>query len=103
MIAYQLLKVKFAENNYTANDRALYALVSGLPEFRCYLEESTFSVITDNQVVSSFVFEGSLNRRKALVETASSFQHIISAGLQLQVGRGVLMCWEKRRLEYDSM
>lgn len=65
VIAYSSKKMTPAEQNYTANDRELLALVTGLQRFRCYLEGATFSVITDNQVVSFFFSKPSLSRREA--------------------------------------
>lgn len=65
VIAYSSKNMTLAEQNYTANDRELLALVTGLQRFRCYLEGATFSVITDNQVVSFFFSKPNLSRREA--------------------------------------
>lgn len=65
VISYTSKKMTPAEQNYTTNDRELLALVHGLQRFRCYLEGSTFSVITDNQVVSHFFSKSNLSRREA--------------------------------------
>lgn len=65
VIAFTSKKLTAAEQNYTANDRELLALVCALQRFRCYLEGSTFDVLTDNQVVKHFLTKKSLNRREA--------------------------------------
>lgn len=64
VIAYNSKKLTAEEQNYTANDRELLALVHGLQRFRCYLEGTSFSVITENQVVSLFL-KAKLSRREA--------------------------------------
>lgn len=74
VIAYASKKMSSAERNYTANDRELLALVHGLQRFRCYLEGATFSVFTDNQVVSHFFTKSKLSRREARwLETLADF------------------------------
>lgn len=74
VIAYASKKMSPAERNYTANDRELLALVHGLQHFQCYLEAATFSVITDNQVVSHFFNKPKLSRREASwLETLADF------------------------------
>ena len=54
VIAFCSKKLSDAEANYTANDRELLALVRFLERFRCFLERSTFEIITDNQVLKYF-------------------------------------------------
>eukprot|EP00171_Calliarthron_tuberculosum_P023620 IDg23620t1 len=48
-----------------ANDGELLALVYFLKRFRCYLEGSSFEVITDNQVLKHFLSKPQLSRREA--------------------------------------
>lgn len=50
-IAYTSCKLMSAESNYTSNERELLGLVFALLRFHCYLEGSSFDVITDNQVI----------------------------------------------------
>ena len=65
VIAFYSKKLSDAEANYTANDRELLALVRFLERFRCYLEGSTFKIITDNQVLKYFFTKPKLSRREA--------------------------------------
>lgn len=55
VIAYYSKILNSAEENYTSNDRELLGLVYFLKPFRCYLEGSTFEVLTDNQVLRNFL------------------------------------------------
>lgn len=81
-IAYMSRRLTAAEQNYTANERELLGLVFALMRFRCYLEGSTFEVITDNQVVRHFLTKKNLNRREARwLDTLASF-NISSVTLQ---------------------
>ena len=64
-IAYYSKKISNAEQDYTANERELLALVYFLKQFRCYLEGTTFEVFTDNQVLHNFFTKPNLNRREA--------------------------------------
>lgn len=74
VLAYSSKKLTQAEQNYTANERELLALVWALRRFRSYLEGSTFDVLTDNQVVKNFLTKKSLNRREARwLDTLASF------------------------------
>ena len=74
VIAYFSRRLNKAEENYSANDRELLALVYALQRFRCYLEGSSFEVITDNQVLRSFFSKPNLSRRETRwVEYLSQF------------------------------
>lgn len=42
------------EENYSAKDREQLGLIYFLKRFKCYLEVSSFDVLTDNQVLKSF-------------------------------------------------
>ena len=64
-IAYYSKKLSNAEQDYTANERELLALVYFLKRFRCYLEDTTFEVFTDNQVFHNFFTKPNMNRREA--------------------------------------
>lgn len=55
VIAYFSKSLNNAEENYTSNDPELLGLVYFLKRFRCYLEGSTFEVLTDNQVLQHFL------------------------------------------------
>ena len=42
------------EADYTANDRELLGLICFLERFRCYLEDASFEIFTDSQVLKYF-------------------------------------------------
>ena len=65
VIAYYSKKLSTAEEDYTANERELLALVYFLKRFRCYLEGSSFEVFTDNQVLLHFFSKPNMNRKEA--------------------------------------
>lgn len=65
VIAYYSKRLNPAEENYTSNDRELPGLVYFLKRFRCYLEGSTFEVLTDNQVLKNFLTKKRISRREA--------------------------------------
>lgn len=65
VIAYFSKRLSKAEENYTANDRELLALVYFSKRFRCYLEGSEFEIITDNQVLKNFLTKPHLSRRES--------------------------------------
>ena len=65
VIAYFSKKLSDAEADYTANERELLGLVYFLKRFRCYLEGSTFEVITDNQVLKHFFTKPNMSRKEA--------------------------------------
>lgn len=54
-IAYFSEHLSPAEENNSANDRDLLAMVYFLKRFRCYLEGSTFELFTDNQLLENFL------------------------------------------------
>lgn len=64
-IAYFSRRLSPAEENYSANDRELLAMIYFLKRFRCYLEGSIFELITDNQVLKNFFTKPILSRREA--------------------------------------
>lgn len=65
VISYFSKRLSPAEENYSANDRELLGLVYFLKRFRCYLEGSSFEVLTDNQVLKNFFNKATLSRREA--------------------------------------
>lgn len=65
VIAYYSKCLNSAEENYTSNDRELLGLVYFLKRFRCYVEESSFEVLTDNRVLRHFLSKKTLSRRDA--------------------------------------
>eukprot|EP00171_Calliarthron_tuberculosum_P007413 IDg7413t1 len=66
VVAYFSKRLSPAEENYSANDRELLAMVYFLKRFRCYLEGSSFELITDNQVLKHFFTKPQLSRREAM-------------------------------------
>lgn len=65
VISYFSKRLSAAEENYSANDRELLALVYFLQRFRCYVEGCAFEVLTDNQVLKYFFSKTNLSRREA--------------------------------------
>ena len=65
VVAYFSKRLSPQEENYSANDRELLALVYLLKRFRCYLEGSTFDIITDNQVLYNIFTKKDVSRREA--------------------------------------
>lgn len=50
VMVYISRKLNNSKHEYTANERELLAVLDGLKQFRCYLEENNFEVLTDLQV-----------------------------------------------------
>lgn len=74
VIAFFSRKLTPAEENYSANDRELLGLVYFLERFRCYLEGTSFEILTDNQVLKHFFTKSNLSRREARwIETLGNF------------------------------
>jgi len=74
VIAFFSKKLTQAETDYTANDRELLGLIYFLKRFRCYLEGSSFEILTDNQVLKHFFDKPRLSRREARwLETLGNF------------------------------
>ena len=65
VVAYFSKRLSKTEQNYSANDRELLGLVYFLKRFRCYLEGSTFQIVTDNQVLKHLFTKPNLSRREA--------------------------------------
>jgi len=74
-IAYESRKLSSAEQNYHTTDKELLAVVHALSVWRCYLEGSTFKVITDHNPLTYLSTQASLSRRQARwAEKLSAFQ-----------------------------
>ena len=65
VIAYYSKKLSTAEEDYTADERELLALVYFLKKFRCYREDSSFEVFMDNQVLLHFFSKPNINQKEA--------------------------------------
>lgn len=65
VVAYFSKRLNSAEENYTANNREILGLVYLLKIFRCYLEGTSFEVITDNRALKYFFRKATLSRREA--------------------------------------
>ena len=65
MVDYFSKKLSDTEQDYTANERELLGLVYFLKRFRCYLEGSSFEVITDNQGLYHFFTNPHMGRKEA--------------------------------------
>lgn len=93
VIAYTSKMMTPVEQNYTANDRGFIALIHGLQRFRCYMEGATFSVISDNQVVSYVFSKANLSLTEARwLEILAHFnidELTMTAGKLLSWGRVV--------------
>eukprot|EP00171_Calliarthron_tuberculosum_P001356 IDg1356t1 len=84
-IAYFSRRLTPAEENYTANDRELLALVYFLKRFRCYLEGASFDIITDNQVLKNFLSKPDLSRLEA--RWLDLFAHFGISNIMHKAGR----------------
>ena len=58
-------KFKPAECNYPTTEQELLAVVYALQEWRCYLEGSVFTVVTDHNPLTFFSTQATLSRRQA--------------------------------------
>lgn len=75
MIAFFSKKLSSTNLNYTANDREVLAIVKFLERFICYLEGSTFKIITDNQVLEHLFSKPEWSREGARwLETIGNFK-----------------------------
>lgn len=64
VIAFFSKKLSPTEHSCTANDRELLVLVRSLERHRCYIEGSTFEIITNNQVLKHYFSKSKLSRRE---------------------------------------
>jgi len=64
-VAYESRKLTSAEQNYHTTDKELLAVVHALSIWRCYLEGSTFKVITDHNPLTYLSTQAMLSRRQA--------------------------------------
>jgi len=74
-VAYESRKLSSAEQNYHTTDKELLAVVHALSIWRCYLEGSTFKVITDHNPLTYLSTQATLSRRQARwAEKLSAYQ-----------------------------
>jgi hypothetical protein len=64
-VTYMSRKMIPAERNYTTTEQELLAVVKALKEWRCYLEGTTFTVVTDHCPNTFFQQQPVLSRRQA--------------------------------------
>lgn len=64
-ISYETRKLLPAERNYHAGERELLAVVHCLKVWRCYLEGSDFTVVTDHNPLTWFATQPTLSPRQA--------------------------------------
>jgi hypothetical protein len=64
-VAYESRVLNEAEKNYHTMDRELLAVMHALKVWRCYLEGSTFKVLTDHNPLYYLPTEPLLSRRQA--------------------------------------
>jgi hypothetical protein len=64
-IAFSSKKFNSAEKNYTTEDRELPAVINALKLYRCYLEGSKFTVVTDHNPLRYFDNKQELSPRQA--------------------------------------
>ena len=63
--AFSSYKLNKAERNYSTEDRELLAVIKGLKLFRCYLEGTEFTVVTDHNPLKYFDTKKDLSPRQA--------------------------------------
>jgi hypothetical protein len=64
-IAYESIILNSAEKNYTTTDKELLAVVHALKVWRCYLEGSTFTVLTDHNPLTFIPTKPLMSQRQA--------------------------------------
>jgi hypothetical protein len=64
-VAYESRVLNGAEKNYHATNRELLAVIHALKVWRCYLEGSTFKVLTDHNPLCHLPTQPLLSRRQA--------------------------------------
>lgn len=64
-VAFESHKLSSAEANYTTTEKELLAVVHALKIWRCYLEGSKFTVVTDHNPLTFFQTQPLLSRRQA--------------------------------------
>lgn len=74
VIAFFSKSLSSPEADFTAIDCKLLGLIYFLQRFRCYLDGSSFEILTDNQVLKHFFPKPKLSRKGAkCVETLGNF------------------------------
>jgi hypothetical protein len=64
-IAYESRILNSAKRNYHTTDKELLAVVHALEVWRCYLEVSTFTVLTDHNPLTFFPTKPLMSHRQA--------------------------------------
>jgi hypothetical protein len=78
VIAYCSRKFTSAERNYTTGEQELLGLITALREWRCYLEGTPVTLVTDHNPLIYLDTQDQLSRRQARwVEFLSRFQYTI--------------------------
>ena len=83
-VAYFSKLLDAAQRNYTVTDRELLAVVEALKQWRCYLGDKPFTVVTDHSPLTHFATKVELHGRQARwAETLARF----SFGWEYRPGR----------------
>ena len=64
-IAFESRKLSPAEQNYTVTEQEMLGVIHALQTWRCYLEGSEFTVVTDHCPNTFFNTQANLSRRQA--------------------------------------
>ena len=62
-VAFYSQRLNSAEENYSATDHELLAIIASLKHFRHYISGHDFSVMTDHQPLTYFFSQTNLNKR----------------------------------------
>jgi hypothetical protein len=63
-VAFESRKLSAAEQNYTVTEQAMLGMVHALKTWRCYLEGSDFTVVTDHCPNTFFDTQVNLSKRQ---------------------------------------
>jgi hypothetical protein len=64
-VAFESRKLSLAEQNYTVTEQEMLGVIHDLKTWRCYLEGSDFTVVTDHCPNTFFDIQVNLSRRQA--------------------------------------
>jgi hypothetical protein len=84
-IAFESRKLTSVEVNYTTTEKELLAVVHALKLWRCYLEGSKFTVVTDHNPLTFFHSQPLLSRRQA---RWSEFMQMFNFNWEYRPGAG---------------